>query len=173
MEPNDDDRVVIRLRDVYDIARSVEGKVDLLTIGMANVETIARDHEQRLRTVERRVFSLPSLAVLLAIGSLVVGIVALSRDNTAPATPSGGLSAPKVAKVSPSTSSSPSSAPASSVVMVRQPSSTSTTAPRSTTTSSAPVTVPPVTVPSPPSSVTQLLDRIGHLVSPVTVSLRP
>lgn len=70
-----DQDVVIRLRDVYEIARRTEGKVDLIALSAAESRTVTNDHEIRLRTMEKRIWAIPSFAALMSIAAIVVSIL--------------------------------------------------------------------------------------------------
>jgi len=64
--------VVITSREIYDQLRSV---VTLLERALGKLDehgTDLRDHETRLRSLERARWPLPALAVLVAVAALVV-----------------------------------------------------------------------------------------------------
>lgn len=67
--------VRITLRDVYEVAVRTEGAVARLMERDEAREKRAEDHETRLRDLEKKVWALPSLATLIALGSFVVNIV--------------------------------------------------------------------------------------------------
>lgn len=67
--------VVVTAREIYDAVVRLTGRVDL---GLAQQDTqraISADHEARLRTLERARWPLPSLAVLLSLGGLVINFI--------------------------------------------------------------------------------------------------
>lgn len=63
--------VAITLRDVYESVQAVQESLSKLH-GAASALS---DHETRLRAVERRVWALPSVATVLAIGSIIATIM--------------------------------------------------------------------------------------------------
>ena len=69
--------VRVTLKDVY---TKLEDVSDTLT-RLVERETFAQhrvdDHETRIRAVERRVWAVPSFAVLVAVASLVVTVIRL------------------------------------------------------------------------------------------------
>lgn len=68
--------VVIGAREIYDAVIRVSSKVDGLVQQMADHSARATDHETRLRSLERARWPLPSLAVLIAVGSLIATVLA-------------------------------------------------------------------------------------------------
>jgi hypothetical protein len=67
---------MIGAREIYDAVIRVSGKVDGLVQQMADQHARATDHETRLRALERARWPLPSLAVLIAVGSLIATVLA-------------------------------------------------------------------------------------------------
>lgn len=67
----EDTYVRVTLRDVYQELRKVSDVVTGLALDSSRVD----DHETRIRTVERRVWALPSLATIIALASLAVAIL--------------------------------------------------------------------------------------------------
>lgn len=70
--------VVIGAREVYDAVMRLTGTVERLVDGHADTDRHLTDHEARIRALERARWPLPSIAVLVAIASLVVAALALS-----------------------------------------------------------------------------------------------
>lgn len=69
--------VKIGAREIYDQVIAVGKSVDSLVTRHADVIADMADHETRLRALERARWPLPSLAVLLALASLIAAIVPL------------------------------------------------------------------------------------------------
>lgn len=68
--------VVITPRDIYEaLIRLTETVNRLVDQSASHVEDI-RDHEARIRTLERARWPLPSLAVVVSIASLAIPLVA-------------------------------------------------------------------------------------------------
>lgn len=74
--------VSIGAREIYDEVKSaraevrtVGSKVDRLVDAHDEVQKDVADHETRIRSLERGRWPLPSLAVLVAIGSMVVALL--------------------------------------------------------------------------------------------------
>lgn len=67
--------VVITPREIYDAIIRVSSKVDLLSAQMTGYEGDKSDHEKRIRSIERRMWPLPSLAVLLSGAAVVVAFI--------------------------------------------------------------------------------------------------
>lgn len=63
--------VTIGAREIYDQLVALVAKVDRLVDQLDNVRGDIDDHEQRLRGLERGRWPLPSLSLLVSIGSLV------------------------------------------------------------------------------------------------------
>jgi hypothetical protein len=156
---HDDDRIVIRLRDVYHIAKRTEDKVDLLAY---SVSEKLPDHESRLRSMEKRVWAIPSLSAIIAVISLLIAL----RPHGAPTVSS--QSAPR-ANTNPTTISAPAptTAPTVRVLVTRRSATTAaptptTTSPRTTTSTTLP---PPsfVTTPTVPKPLTTLVARIENV----------
>lgn len=166
-----DGDVVIRLRDVYDIATRTEQKVELLILAASRAETTGGDHETRLRTVEKRLYALPSIATLIAAAALVVAVLGLNngvqtgalRHQTPGTEAPVATTAPQrqVGVTAPQATVAPTAAPRAT-----QPRSVPTTPRRATTPTAAPVQVTtprlPVPVTVPPLAVT-----LGRLTAPV------
>jgi hypothetical protein len=66
--------IVITSREVYDAVVRLTGRVDVLISQQSATQSDVADHESRLRALERARWPLPSLAALLAIGSLGVSL---------------------------------------------------------------------------------------------------
>ena len=74
--------VRVTLRDVYDKAEklalesaTINAKLDLY-IGLNTAkDTKVDDHENRIRTIERWVYALPGMAVILSVAGLVIAVL--------------------------------------------------------------------------------------------------
>lgn len=166
-----DGDVRITLRDVYAIATRTEQKVDLVILAASTSEHTDRDHETRIRTVEKRLYALPSIATLIAAAALVVAIFGLNngvqtaalRHQTPTTQAPVATTAPQrqVVVTAPQATVAPAAAPRAT-----QPRSVPTTPRRATTPTTAPVQVTtprlPVPVTVPPLAVT-----LGRLTAPV------
>jgi hypothetical protein len=62
--------IVITSREVYDAVVRLTGRVDVLIAQQSATQADVADHESRLRVLERARWPLPSLAVLISLGSL-------------------------------------------------------------------------------------------------------
>ena len=78
-EPSTAADIRITLRDVYAIQLKQTETLTAMATGLQSIndkidgtKEVQADHESRLRRIEGRIYSLPSLATLLAAGSLVV-----------------------------------------------------------------------------------------------------
>jgi len=76
--------VTIGAREIYDELKTVGGKVDKVDSKVDGVDskvdgvvTEVADHETRIRALEKGRWPLPSLAALLAFGSLIVALIGL------------------------------------------------------------------------------------------------
>ena len=77
-----DNEFKVTLRDVYDKVEiqeknstAIEAKLDLY-IGLNTVKDEKLiDHESRLRTIERWVYALPGVAMVLSVAGLVIAIL--------------------------------------------------------------------------------------------------
>lgn len=92
MTAQDDGAVRITLRDIFDKVEATERNVSLLVLGFDAAQKTSADHEARLRAVEKRVWAIPSAAILLAAASLVVALLSLHAGER-PSTPTN-LGAP-------------------------------------------------------------------------------
>lgn len=71
--------ILITLRDVYDALRDLDSKVSrLISQDSSHVDDL-RDHEQRLRSLERGRWPLPALAAVVSIAALI--LAALQYGN--------------------------------------------------------------------------------------------
>jgi len=68
--------IVITSREVYDAVVRLTGRVDVLISQQTTHQAEIADHENRLRVLERARWPLPSLAVVVALGSLGVTLFA-------------------------------------------------------------------------------------------------
>ena len=69
--------VVIGAREVYDAVMRLTALVDRLAGQHTDAESDLRDHEARIRALERGRWPLPSLAALCGLAALVVSVLAL------------------------------------------------------------------------------------------------
>ena len=77
-----DNEVVITLKEVYEqqqqqgkIQSEISSKLDRLLDKHDRIDERVEDHESRMRTLEKRVWGIPSIATIIAISSLVVAII--------------------------------------------------------------------------------------------------
>jgi hypothetical protein len=73
--------VVIGAREIYDAVVRMGGKLDLVAEQHTETRAEVRDHEARIRVLERARWPLPSLAALISIASLVIAAVALAARH--------------------------------------------------------------------------------------------
>lgn len=74
--------IKVTLRDVYDQVQSqatvigaISAKLDLY-IGLTTSKNLEiDDHEKRIRTIERWVFAIPGIAVIMSVAGLVVAVL--------------------------------------------------------------------------------------------------
>lgn len=64
--------VTIGAREIYDALMRLTATVDRMAEQVTDVRSEVADHEQRVRTLERSRWPLPSLAAILAAASLAV-----------------------------------------------------------------------------------------------------
>lgn len=64
--------VTITAREIYDAVVRLTGRVDVLIEQQNQTQHVTQDHESRLRAVERRMWPLPSFALLVSLGALVL-----------------------------------------------------------------------------------------------------
>jgi len=62
-------------REIYDAVVRLTGRVDVLIEQQTAVRDDLADHEERIRTVERRLWPLPTMSVLIAVAALAVGLL--------------------------------------------------------------------------------------------------
>lgn len=80
MQPTDPlGPVYIGAREIYDRLVSLDTKVSMLIHQHDDQSTDIKDHEGRLRLLERGRWPLPTVAVLAALGSLTVMLIMLLR----------------------------------------------------------------------------------------------
>lgn len=71
--------VTITAREIYDAVVRLTGRVDVLIEQQANTTHDVKDHEARLRTLERGRWPLPALTIVIALASLgLAGFTALT-----------------------------------------------------------------------------------------------
>jgi hypothetical protein len=66
--------VTITGKEIYDAVVRLTGRVDVLIKQQEELTQDIKDHETRLRSLERARWPLPSLSILLAAFSLMVAI---------------------------------------------------------------------------------------------------
>lgn len=160
----DDGSVRITAREIYDTLQHVKSSVDLLVLGVDELRKGGTDHEVRLRSVERKVYAIPSFAVLIAVAGLVVSILTLSgREPSNVQTARAPITTPSTqphatAPVSPTTADR-ARTPEAIVQTPEKPaqSTPTTTPPRSTPTVP---TLPPIAVPAPVLTLAQRLEAL-------------
>ncbi|MBQ1061334.1 hypothetical protein [Micromonospora sp. C41] len=62
-------------REIYDAVVRLTGRVDVLIEQQQAIAQDVKDHEQRLRAVEARMWPLPAASLLVALAALAVGII--------------------------------------------------------------------------------------------------
>jgi hypothetical protein len=67
--------VQIGAREIYDEVKAVGSKLDRLADAHDEVRTDVADHEQRIRSLEKARWPLPSIAALVAVASLIVALL--------------------------------------------------------------------------------------------------
>ncbi|WP_233512495.1 hypothetical protein [Micromonospora deserti] len=70
--------VVITARDIYDALIKLTDTVNKLVGQGSGHDDDIRDHEDRIRALERGRWPLPSLAALVSIAALVVAVVGIT-----------------------------------------------------------------------------------------------
>ncbi|MFV2094813.1 hypothetical protein ACFHW1_04890 [Micromonospora sp. LOL_014] len=72
-----DDPLAVKItgREIYDAVVRLTGRVDVLIEQQTAVRADLADHEERIRTVERRLWPLPTVSVLIAVAALAVGLL--------------------------------------------------------------------------------------------------
>lgn len=70
--------VTIGAREIYDELKTVGVKVDKVDTKVDGVLAVQGDHENRIRTLERTRWPLPSLAALFGLASLILAIISFS-----------------------------------------------------------------------------------------------
>lgn len=171
MAARDDGAIRITLRDVYERVEGVKTNVELLVWSAAVAEKTQTDHEARIRVIEKRVWAIPSAAVLIAAASLIVALLSM-HSGAHPSTPTNLGAGPSVtapAARSPQTSSvnvpasTPATAARASETPVRRRSvpvtTTTTTSPRIVSVPPIEITTPTVTVPTNP--IATILGKLG------------
>lgn len=72
----DPDPVIrITLREIYDAVKVLTGEVRVLVTQHSSTQNDVRDHEDRIRVLERARWPLPSLAILLSLASAALAVV--------------------------------------------------------------------------------------------------
>lgn len=67
--------VTITAREIYDAVVRLTGKVDLLIEQQADIKKDKQDHEERIRSLERARWPLPTITVLIALLALIVALL--------------------------------------------------------------------------------------------------
>ncbi|WP_067184654.1 hypothetical protein [Microtetraspora niveoalba] len=73
--------VTIGAREIYDELKTVGSKLDKVDSKVDGIVTDVTDHETRIRALERARWPLPSLAALVALGSLILAIISFTRGG--------------------------------------------------------------------------------------------
>lgn len=73
--------VTIGAREIYDELKTVGVKVDHVSSQLDGVVADVADHENRLRSLERNRWPLPSLAAVVAVASLVLTLISFMRGG--------------------------------------------------------------------------------------------
>jgi hypothetical protein len=68
--------IIVTSREVYDAVVRLTGRVDVLISQQSSTQQDVADHEARLRSLEKSRWPLPSVAVLLSLAALLVGVFA-------------------------------------------------------------------------------------------------
>lgn len=75
MSPEPLGGVTVTAREIYDAVLKLTGRVDVLIEQHTDTRNDVQDHETRLRVLERGRWPLPSVAVLVSLTALAIGIV--------------------------------------------------------------------------------------------------
>lgn len=67
--------VTITSREIYDAVVRLTGRVDVLIEQQTRTASEVRDHEARLRTLERSRWPIPTVTALVAVAALVLQLV--------------------------------------------------------------------------------------------------
>jgi hypothetical protein len=67
--------VVITSREIYDAVVRLTGRVDVLIQQQAGTESHTQDLEARMRNVERRLWPLPSAALVLSLVGIAITVI--------------------------------------------------------------------------------------------------
>jgi hypothetical protein len=67
--------VTITAREIYEAVIRLTGRVDVLIEQHADTRGDVKDHEERLRSLERARWPLPSLAAIISLIALGVGVL--------------------------------------------------------------------------------------------------
>lgn len=73
------DPLAVRItgREIYDAVVRLTGRCDVLIEQQTATRSDVADHESRIRAVERRLWPLPSVALLLSLAALLIGLLPL------------------------------------------------------------------------------------------------
>ena len=77
----DETAVRVTLRDVYEVAVRTEQTVALLVQSDKDRADGMKDHESRLRDLEKKVWALPSIATVIALAGLVLSLVKMAAGG--------------------------------------------------------------------------------------------
>lgn len=75
MNLEDGGPIRVGAREIYDKLLCLERKVDRLVTAVTDAGAHITDHEQRLRSLESTRWPIPALATVIAIASLILGIL--------------------------------------------------------------------------------------------------
>lgn len=65
---------VITLKDIFDKLQKIAEDVIVLRQEASHSVALADDHERRIRAIERRIWALPSIATVLGVIGVVLGV---------------------------------------------------------------------------------------------------
>lgn len=68
-------RVEITMREIYDAVVRLTGRVDVLIEQQKTTRGDIKDHENRIRSLEKSRWPLPSVAVLVSIASFIMAFL--------------------------------------------------------------------------------------------------
>ncbi|MFI1195522.1 hypothetical protein ACH4T9_20005 [Micromonospora sp. NPDC020750] len=71
--------VEIGLKEIYDLLVALNTNVQILAGDIKDLSSKADDHEQRLRSLERARWPLPTLAALVSVGALILALLQYQR----------------------------------------------------------------------------------------------
>ncbi len=69
--------IIITSREIYDAVVRLTGRVDVLITQQAENTSDLSDHENRIRSIERSRWPLPTVSALISLGALAVALIKL------------------------------------------------------------------------------------------------